>query len=237
MNQIKSMGVLFFLGFLFFLSLSGSGVAFLPSDHFLAVPELDYIVTPCNLSEPVSFPGDGWINVSIQRYGWINVSVHNQSVFFRQKLVLWCFPMNLTLTLEPSGTNLTIVEHYNTSSMSDCLCDAWVAGAIHNLTYGSYNLTFILETTFTLPPSHLTDILATIVIDLVPPSTISDQHTSYSTTSSQSSIVQSISPTTNSSTALSVHSTSSWSFVTSLCTFCAVLFRLFLTRKRKNEKG
>ncbi|MFW9905765.1 MAG: hypothetical protein ACFFFH_15640 [Candidatus Thorarchaeota archaeon] len=118
MKQINIMGVLFLLGFLFLPSLYMSGFVLPPSDHFLDVPELDYIVTPCNHSVAFSSSSDGWASVSSHRNGWINVSVHNQSVFFRQKLVLWCFPMNLTLTFEPSGTNLTIIEHYNTSSMS-----------------------------------------------------------------------------------------------------------------------
>lgn len=239
LKRINLMGALLVLGSLFLVSFFVYGSVLRPPTHFLGEPVLEYIVTPCNISGLPFTGGASWVKISTQSDGWINVSIVNQSVFFTQKLILWCAPMNLTLEFYPSGSNLTVIEHYNTSSATDCLCVAWVHGAIHNLTYGTYNLTFILETTCFLYDSHYVETLTSLAIEIVPPTLTSEQHTPTSFTCTQSSSAETTHPTTRfQSNTLSiiespVNRTSAWSLVVSIGAFYVIFLRSWLKRRKK----
>lgn len=74
-------------------------------------PVLEYVISPCDAASGY------WYDDTE-----INVSVCNYTVCFEQLLILWCAERNLTLSLETTGTNVSLIEQYDTLYMTKCLC-------------------------------------------------------------------------------------------------------------------
>lgn len=142
-------------------------------DHEL-VPHraLEYTVSPCYDCEKLPDWEDGEITVSVK----------DRSILFDQILIIWCNfdEQNFILELEQSGSNLTIIERYYATCLTDCLCPVRITGNISNLPEDLYNLIFTLKMTFydLFDPSHVTrqnKTLAVMAIEIFSTSLLSEE--------------------------------------------------------------